>query len=78
MLNFQRPTTARKIAPIGAVMLFCSRGIEALATTFEQKAGPKFMRATTVSLLKLLFCQLQLLVFFEKLLCHCVEHCRKL
>jgi len=56
MLLFQQPTTARKIAPIGAVMLFCSRGIEALATTFEQKAGPKFMRAATVSLLKLLFC----------------------
>jgi len=34
-------------------MLFCSVGNEALATTFEQKAGPKINTSHSVSLQKI-------------------------
>jgi len=40
---FPRRSEVGKLAPIGAVMLFCSDGCS-IAIAFEQKAGSPFMR----------------------------------
>ena len=47
-----RRTVVSKLAPIAAVMLFCSADFEALAIAFERKAGRVFPRSSTVPIQK--------------------------
>jgi len=52
---FKRRSENGNLAPIGAVMQFCSTGYEALQLHLSGKRDHKYQRGTTVSLLKKIY-----------------------